>query len=421
MLNRVLRATLTILYVAGLCLAAQNSYLLHLAKTEYTLFTTLLSVTVLLTYIRHSLRDVAVLLLAAGALLLIASRPDHSFPGIPLTLSALGLASLAVLGVLAIWSRHSSRPILLWGFAASVALVGSGWVLPLLLTWVARSNPKSFDLYLLSFDASLRFQPSFLLGDAFLRSPLLAKVSTAFYMGIICLPTLVFADHLKRNVRRAVAIFSAFLCSGPIGILFYDLFPARGPLYLFGANFPTRPLPLDIIRHFHLEPVPVYGFPNAMPSLHMAWALLAFWYSRNASWWVRFIASAFVVFTVLSTLGSGEHYLVDLVVAFPFGLLLNAFCAFSAGWTDPWRIRSAVFGAAATILWMSLLRFQPGYFWVTPLTPWALILATAGATIFLEKHLAEAIDAGEESARLPGTTPESVATLDEGSAPARIK
>jgi hypothetical protein len=80
-----------------------------------------------------------------------------------------------------------------------------------------------------------------------------------------------------------------------------------------------------------------------------------------------------------------------------------------------------VFGAAATILWMSLLRFQPGYFWVTPLTPWALILATAGATIFLEKHLAEAIDAGEESARLPGTTPESVATLDEGSAPARIK
>ena len=49
-----------------------------------------------------------------------------------------------------------------------------------------------------------------------------------------------------------------------------------------------------------------------------------------------------------------------------------------------WRIRSVVFGAAAAILWMTLLRFQPGYFWVTPLTPWALIVATITATLFLE-------------------------------------
>jgi hypothetical protein len=405
MSSRVLRAVLTVLFLVGLCLAARNSYFLHLAKTEYTLFTTLLSVTVLLTSIRHSMRDMAALFLATVVLLLIASRPDHSFPGLPLTLSILGLASLAVLGILAIWSRHPSRPILLWGFAASVALVSSGWVLPFMLTWVARSNPKSFDLYLLSFDASLRFQPSFLLGDAFLRWRLFGKVSSAFYMAIICLPTLVFADHLKRNVKRAVAIFSAFLCSCPIGILFYNLFPARGPLYLFGANFPARPLPLDIIRHFHLEPVPVYGFPNAMPSLHMAWAMLAFWYSRNASWWVRLMASAFLLFTVTSTLGSGEHYLVDLVVAFPFALLLQAVCAFSAGWTDPWRIRSAVFGAAATILWMTLLRFQPGYFWVTPLTPWALILATFVATFFLQKHLADAVQAGEGVATPTGIAP----------------
>jgi len=416
MASRILRSSLTVLLVAGLCWAAQNAYFLHLAKTEYTLFTTLLSVTVVLTRVRHSLRDLAVLALATVVLLLLASRPDHFRFGLPLTLSALGLASLAVLGVRAFWSQDHSRLILRWGFAASVALVSSGWVLPLLLTWVARANPKSFDLYLLSFDASLRFQPSFLLGDAFLRWPLFGKVSAAFYMGIICLCTLVFADHLQRHVKKAVAIFIAFLCSGPIGVFFYNLFPACGPLYLFNANFPTRPLPLDVIRHFHLEPVPVYGFPNAMPSLHMAWALLAFWYSRNASWWVRLVACIFLFFTVCSTLGTGEHYLVDLVVAFPFALLLQALCSFSAGWTNPWRVRCAVFGAAATILWMTLLRFQPGYFWVTPLTPWALIVASTGATFFLEKRLAEVVQAEEALVPQDGRTAAPIPALSSDSA-----
>jgi PAP2 superfamily protein len=411
MFDRVPRAVMTVLFVAGLCLAAQNAYFLRLAKTEYTLFTTLLSVTVLLTRLRHSLRDIAVLTLSTLAMLVIASRPDHFRPGVPLTLSVLGLASLAVLGVRAFWSSHVSRPILLWGFAASVALVSSGWVLPLLLTWVARSNPKSFDLYLLSFDASLRFQPSFAMGVAFSRWPVFGMISIVFYMGIICLCTLVYADHLKRNVKTAVAIFSAFLVSGPIGILFYNLFPARGPLYLFGVDFPRHPLPLDVIHHFHLEPVPVYGFPNAMPSLHMTWALLGFWYSRNASPWVRVVASFFLVFTICSTLGTGEHYLVDLVVAVPFALMIQAICAFSAGWANPWRIRSAVFGTAATILWMTLLRFYPGYFWVTPLTPLAMTATTTAVTLFIEKRLAEATQAGTGSLTLAGVNPGPIAAL----------
>src|SRR5260370_20323384 len=126
-----------------------------------------------------------------------------------------------------------------------------------------------------------------------------------------------------------------------------------------------------------------------MPSLHMTWALLGFWYSRNAPLWVRLVAYAFLAFAVLSTLGTGEHYLADLVVAFPFALMMYALCAFSAGWTSVWRIRSAVFGGAGAILWMTLLRFQPGYFWVTPLTPWALIMATITAALFLEKRLAK--------------------------------
>ncbi len=96
-------------------------------------------------------------------------------------------------------------------------------------------------------------------------------------------------------------------------------------------------------------------------------------------------------------------------MALPFALMMHALCAFSAGWTSLWRIRSIVFGAAATILWMTLLRFQTGYFWVTPLTPWALIVATIAVTSFLEKRLAESMQAGEASYGDAGRNPEPVA------------
>ncbi len=50
-------------------------------------------------------------------------------------------------------------------------------------------------------------------------------------------------------------------------------------------------------------------------------------------WWTlrdmktsRRIALAFVVGTALATLGGGGHYLVDLVAAFPFSLVVWSFC-----------------------------------------------------------------------------------------------
>jgi hypothetical protein len=296
-----------------------------------------------------------------------------------------------------------------WGFAAGISIVFLGWVIPPMLTWVAKSNPKGFDLYLYSFEGSLRIQPCFLLGRAFLKWPLFGKVSTAVYMAISSIYMFVFADLLLREVEKARAVFLAFLVSGPLGIMFYNLFPALGPLYLFGPNFPLHPLPASAIQHLRLEPVSLYGFPNAMPSLHMTWAVLAFWYSRGASAWVRLVALVFLVFTVLSTLGTGEHYVADLVVAMPFSLMLLAAFSFSAAWADAWRIRAIVFGLATTVLCMTLLRFQPHFFWVSPAISWGLIALTVAATVFLEERLAKSSEqqvtlATPARAENPGTS-----------------
>lgn len=388
MSERLTRILLTVLLVAGAIFVAASPYFLRLAKTEYTFFTTFISVTVLHIRLRHTLSELGLLALFTAALVAIAARGDRFPPGAPLCLTCLGLASLVILGVRMAWSRKGARAVIVWGFFAGLSIVCLGWVIPSMLTWVAKSNPKGFDLYLYSFDASLRFQPSFLLGKAFLKWPLFGKFSTAVYMAISSIYMFVFADLLLRKLKEAKAVFLAFLVSGPVGILFYNLFPALGPLYLFGGNFPLRPLPANAIQHLRLEPVSLYGFPNAMPSLHMTWALLALWYARGAALWVRIVASVFLAFTVLSTLGTGEHYLADLIVALPFSLMLLAAFSFSAPWADAWRIRAIVFGLAATVLWMTLLRFQPHFFWISPGIPWTLITLTVAVTVFLEGRLA---------------------------------
>jgi PAP2 superfamily len=75
--------------------------------------------------------------------------------------------------------------------------------------------------------------------------------------------------------------------------LFFLAFPATGPAHA------ADPLALR----------------NCIPSLHMTWALLGVVYI--APRW-RGIAVAFAILTAAATLGIGEHYLLDLIVALPY-------------------------------------------------------------------------------------------------------
>src|SRR3569833_698853 len=116
----------------------------------------------------------------------------------------------------------------------------------------------------------------------------------------------------------------AFLLTGPIGVIFYNLLPAMGPAHVFRGAFPFH-MP-DYRQAAQLVPtlVALPGPRNAIPSLHMNRVLRAWWNSRGLHWIWRAIVLYFVVFTVFATLGTGEHYLVDLIVAYPFALLLES-------------------------------------------------------------------------------------------------
>ncbi len=75
--------------------------------------------------------------------------------------------------------------------------------------------------------------------------------------------------------------------------LFYLAFPATGPAHI-GDPFAPR---------------------NCIPSLHLTWALLAAVYV--APRW-RPLAIVFAALTAVATLGTGEHYVADLIVALPY-------------------------------------------------------------------------------------------------------
>jgi hypothetical protein len=115
--------------------------------------------------------------------------------------------------------------------------------------------------------------------------------------------------------------------------------------------------------------------------------LLVWWYSRGLSWWERSISLLFLFFTVLATLGTGEHYFIDLIVAFPFALLIESMCAFSMKVTDRHRALAFCVGLASTLGWFALLRHELHFFWISPILPWSFCVATVLLTLLSERLL----------------------------------
>src|SRR5580704_3938399 len=359
-----------ILFGAILSLALSRDFY-DSSMTNAYLSLALFSALIVLGMIRRSWLDL--LWVAAGGLLLAVL--DYRVMGFrPLLMAGFsfaGLAAFAALGTHAIWAEGEERKLLLYGFVPIVLFVGSEWMASTLLDVTERLHPKTFDLYLYSFDSSLRVPISFLVGQAFWRWPSLWWVCFVFYTALPLPLALVYAAHLRRTKRNALAVMIAFLVTGPLGVMFYNMLPACGPIHLFGAAFPWHPLAAADARRLRVVPVLLKGARNAIPSLHMTWVL-------------------FVWFTVLATLGTGEHYFVDLVVAFPFSLMVQALCSYSLPFRSGERRTAFLFGTFVTLVWLALLSYATPLFWISPVIPWAMIVATVSSSVFFWHRLLRA-------------------------------
>ena len=236
------------------------------------------------------------------------------------------------------------------------------------LRFAADTVKLQYDQILFAVDGSFGVQASFVLGGWFRRWFVLAALCKGAYDGVpiailIVLLRQAWKDPSWRFARALVANFA-------IAYALYFLLPAAGPVYAFAGSYPDYAPAIAAPVAMKL-----YAFPNAMPSVHFSTALLLFWNS-GVYRFGRWVFAVYLVLVGLATLGTGEHYLVDLVVALPYAALLQ-----SLGWR-----RVNVFAAGLLLAWLLLLRLAPGILIHTPLLLWGLTAGTiVGQSILVSR------------------------------------
>jgi membrane-associated phospholipid phosphatase len=298
----------------------------------------------------------------------------------------LGFGSLAVLAVQVVRSageeRERRRAALTAGLLSPVAFMLVGF--PLRLTIML--HPKTYDHFLYQFDASLGFQPSFLIGRVFEAIPALRLACGVCYDVILLVIAYFYIGQIVGKKRFQVDVVKVFLGTLFFGTMLYHICPAAGPVYAFGKAFPhSEPLTTQVSMQTLQIPE---GPRNAMPSLHLACALLVWWNSRTWRLWGRALAGLFLALTALATMGLGEHYFIDLVVALPFTVAMTAATTTSVPMQLTERRLAVLGGGALTLMWLVLLRSVVDWAHVSPMLSWSMVMATVAVSIALEQRLA---------------------------------
>lgn len=283
----------------------------------------------------------------------------------------LGLASLIVLAVRSLEAPSDRRAICRRTLGVLAILTYLGFCLGFYLSFARHILPRKFDYYLYNFDGSLGFQPAFLAGRLLGRFQPLFWVELMVYNCFGFWFSVVYAVHANARAKYPVNVVGMLVANAFIGFSLYFLCPAMGPKYAF-PSFP------NFAPAIHSAPAVLSGVPNAIPSLHFGGAVLIFWFCRPWKWLYRAMG-LFTALTALATLGLGEHYLIDLVVAVPYALAIMAFSS-----QIPERKLPLAAGTAMVLLWLGALRFAHFY----PAVAWILVLATVGISITLQRRLA---------------------------------
>ncbi len=255
-----------------------------------------------------------------------------------LAMSALVLAVLWMLRD----QTDKTRPLLVMALVVNFFY---GWLLNKLMGQEDSLVPWKYDYLLLHVDAALglRAAPIAAVLQGRARVPLELNYR-------LMVPAMIvwFAVVKQRELQRALAL--AYVAEITVGPALYALVPACGPIYAFGAAWLHPPVvTVSVIR--------LAGMPNAFPSLHVGTALILVLLSRHRI--PRAIALFFLGGTILATLATGEHYVIDLVAGLAFG------CFATAAGRLNWR-RAAFYGGL-TLSWSLSMRFASQFWLAWPL------------------------------------------------------
>jgi hypothetical protein len=250
--------------------------------------------------------------------------------------------SFAILGLF-IWMLFRPYATAPWKILGGFGLLlVSGPAMIAILKTASHLYPIKYDYILQSLDESLgltAFQVARLFND-WERTILIAVYEL---LGAAMLAW--YGVHVVMRQGNSRRLLYGYLILYLAGAAFYGVVPAMGPRYAFSATFPVGQ------PSFVPAPAVLKGYPNAMPSLHMATALLLVLFS-NRNRWLLGISCGFLAGTICATLAL-EHYVIDLIVAVPFTCV-----AFELAHG---RVIPAIKYLSAVLGWLLLIRFAwPG-------------------------------------------------------------
>ena len=193
-----------------------------------------------------------------------------------------------------------------YGTIAFAAMLGMCYLVNSFLGGMTYVSVR-YDLYVSRLDGLLGFQPSAAVAH-FVRAmpPWFNLVLLLTYGGMFAFATILV---ITAQWKKWESPLKALMLNGVLAPVLYLLCPVSGPVYAF-PSFPEMPATAA-------HPIYLSSPPNGMPSVHFATALLIFWFARRSKIGAA-LAGVLVALTFIATLGSGEHYLADLVMSFPY-------------------------------------------------------------------------------------------------------
>jgi hypothetical protein len=248
------------------------------------------------------------------------------------------LAMLVVVGLFAwmLFRPQSTAPARIFLLIVAVMIFGpvSIWV----MNADAAAFPWKFDYHLYLIDKSLGVS-AFSIARHFSASH--RAVLFVVYETLGHCMILWYALNLKLRAGRPKQLLISYAVSYGLAPLFYLAVPACGPRHAFGTLFPLGNPDVAAVTSR------IDFWPNAIPSLHLASAILLLHYA-GGSRFLRFLGWIFLAGTAAATLAF-EHYLIDLVVAVPY-----AWFAISAAER---KLVPAAWNLAGVLAWLVAIRF----------------------------------------------------------------
>ena len=257
------------------------------------------------------------------------------------------------------------------------------------LWWTVQAAPETFDNFFYAFDGLLGMPIASFLASLCQRMPSLWITAKVGYESIWFVMAAVVFVLCRTNAEAAIAFTGRWLLIGLVGWLLYFVLPGIGPDEAFWRHYGDAlppPGTVELIR----TATDSIGPRNAMPSLHIAWALLlALEMRRLGRAWAVF-GVAFVAVTVFATLGLKEHYVIDLIVAVPSTLTIYLLPGLFE--RDPRRgerLAAILAGGLLTIVLFCTIRFGTGALrtapWIALSLSVAAVLAPLGSYLLLTR------------------------------------